>query len=499
MSGYRIHAMPCPGSILGQHGGEYIPFVIHRKAWNSTRSIPCFTAHRISRMVHPIPMPWTADQVLALAPDASSAKSGRDLAAPRHWLSLGTDGACAWGTLQGSGKSPYQTSIDLSEPAFKCSCPSRKFPCKHGLGLFLILTQQPGAFTETTPPPWTSEWLAKRLAKDAQKSSSPPRPLSNDEPDNVATQAAAARRAASRDARVSAGLDELDLWLRDLVRTGFATLPGKPASFWEQPAARLVDAQVPGLARRVRDLDGITTTGEGWPSRLLRQISLLHLAREGWSRMASLPAATQADLRATLGFPTHQDEVLAQPGLRDRWLVVGQRIETEDRIRTQRTWLFGRQSQRPALCLSYSAGPHQPLEIRLVPGTTLDAEFAFYPGAWPLRALEKHRFGSPEVAPLSLPHASIADALRFAAEAWTANPWLDCVPFALASVVPVPLGDGWRIRDASQHVLPLDLSDDKAWMLWAISGGHPVSLAGEWNGEALTPIGVWADERFLPV
>lgn len=446
-------------------------------------------------------MPWTADQVLALAPDASSAKSGRDLAAPRHWLTLGTDGACAWGTLQGSGKNPYQTSIDLSEPAFKCSCPSRKFPCKHGLGLFLILAQQPAAFTEAVPPPWTSEWLAKRLAKEAQKSAPQPRPPTNDEPANaeaaVAAQASAARRAASREARVSAGLDELDLWLRDLVRTGFATLPGKPASFWEQPAARLVDAQAPGLARRVRDLDGITTTGEGWPSRLLRRISLLHLAREGWSRLESLPSATQADLRATLGFPMHQDEVLAQPGLRDRWLVVGQRIEIDDRIRTQRTWMFGRQSQRPALCLSFSAGPNQPLDISLVPGTTLDAELAFYPSGWPVRALVKQRFGSVDASPIPLPHPLIADALRFAAEAWTANPWLDRIPFALESVIPGPMGQGWVIRDAAQHVLPLDLPDEKAWMLRAVSGGHPVPLTGEWNGEALTPIGVWVEERFL--
>jgi uncharacterized Zn finger protein len=26
-------------------------------------------------------------------------------------------------------------SVDLSGPAFRCTCPSRKFPCKHGLAL----------------------------------------------------------------------------------------------------------------------------------------------------------------------------------------------------------------------------------------------------------------------------------------------------------------------------------------------------------------------------
>lgn len=96
---------------------------------------------------------WNTEQVLALAPDASSAKSGKDLSAPRKWKSLGANDACGCGEIQGSGKSPYQTSIDLSEPAFKCTCPSRNFPCKHGLGLFLILAQQPGAMTQRNRRP----------------------------------------------------------------------------------------------------------------------------------------------------------------------------------------------------------------------------------------------------------------------------------------------------------------------------------------------------------
>jgi hypothetical protein len=244
-------------------------------------------------MMLAVQKPWTTEQALALAPDASSAKSGKDLAAPRKWKTLGTDGACAWGTIQGSGKDPYQASIDLNGPAFKCSCPSRKFPCKHGLGLLLILAQQPAALTETTPPPWTAEWQAKRLEKEEKKIAKATQPETPSDPEAAAKSAAAAeKRAASREVNIMSGFEELGVWLDDLVRSGFATLPGKPSAFWQNPAARLVDAQAPGLARRVSALDGITTTGEQWPARLLREISLLHLAREGWPRLAQLPEAT---------------------------------------------------------------------------------------------------------------------------------------------------------------------------------------------------------------
>src|SRR5215813_6655302 len=113
-------------------------------------------------------MNWTTEQILALAPDAASAKAGQGLVSARKWLSLGADDRTAWGLCQGSGKDPYQTQIDLTEPAFRCSCPSRKFPCKHALGLFLLLAAQSEAFKEKRPPAWVDEWLASRAKRSEQ-------------------------------------------------------------------------------------------------------------------------------------------------------------------------------------------------------------------------------------------------------------------------------------------------------------------------------------------
>ena len=85
---------------------------------------------------------WTADQVLALAPDAASRKAGSKLGAAGPWSETGScDEGTVWGLCRGSGSKPYQTVVDLADaagPAYKCSCPSRKFPCKHALGLLLL-------------------------------------------------------------------------------------------------------------------------------------------------------------------------------------------------------------------------------------------------------------------------------------------------------------------------------------------------------------------------
>ena len=114
----------------------------------------------------------TADQVTAIVPDAASLKAGRGLATPRKWELLGADEEALWGLAIGSGKNPYQTRVSLSDLATKCSCPSRKFPCKHAIALMLIATGEPASLSEKTRPDWLKEWLesrAERQEKSAAK------------------------------------------------------------------------------------------------------------------------------------------------------------------------------------------------------------------------------------------------------------------------------------------------------------------------------------------
>jgi hypothetical protein len=147
----------------------------------------------------------TSDQILALAPDSSSAKAGAALATARKWSGLGANETAAWGECQGSGKLPYQARIDLLEAAFKCTCPSRKFPCKHGLGLYLLLASDPGLFSGGDSPSWVTEWLTSRAERTERKQQREAAP----DPE------AQAKRAAAREAKVASGLDELELWMRD--------------------------------------------------------------------------------------------------------------------------------------------------------------------------------------------------------------------------------------------------------------------------------------------
>src|SRR5215212_834263 len=92
----------------------------------------------------------TAEQIRTLAPDASAARSGQALGSPRRWIGAGRSDAAAWGLCQGSGSTPYQVTVDLAGPAYRCSCPSRRIPCKHALGLLFLVAD--GAAPTANPP-----------------------------------------------------------------------------------------------------------------------------------------------------------------------------------------------------------------------------------------------------------------------------------------------------------------------------------------------------------
>ncbi|WP_262379402.1 SWIM zinc finger domain-containing protein [Nonomuraea sp. PA05] len=115
---------------------------------------------------------WSRDQVLALAPDTSSQKAAQGVAAAGKWSLRGTTGTVLYGECKGSGAKPYLAAVDLSEPAYRCSCPSRKFPCKHALGLLLLWSADGVPVAGDVLPQWVAEWLdgrAERAAKSAAR------------------------------------------------------------------------------------------------------------------------------------------------------------------------------------------------------------------------------------------------------------------------------------------------------------------------------------------
>jgi hypothetical protein len=232
---------------------------------------------------------------------------------------------------------------------------------------------------------------------------------------------------------------------------------------------------------------------------MLERLSLLHLLARAYARLDALPPATREDVRAALGFTLRQEDAAAGEAVRDRWAVLGQRVEEEDHITVRRTWLWGEATGRPALLLAFAAGA-QPLEPAPPPGTVFGAELAFYPGAAPLRAVVRERDGNSRPLADFPGHASVGEAVAAYGAALAANPWTERVPVPLPAVVPVDGGSRWLLRDADGAVLPVHPSaSGVGWPLAALAGGRPVGVFGEWDGDLLLPLSAFAGGRFHPL
>ncbi len=442
---------------------------------------------------------WTYEQVLGFAPDASSAKYAKKLGALHHWRTLGYHGSMLWGECLGSAV--YQSQVDLSEPAFRCSCPSRKFPCKHGLGLLLLYVTHPHEFAVKDPPAWVEEWAAAR-AKRAEKDQSKLTAVEERAPADTAASVAKAKAKAKRDTLIAGGLQDLDQWLQDRVRQGLAGLPAESYDLWDRMAARMVDAKAGGLARQLRALAGVPNSGQDWTDRILSHLSQLHLLAEGYQHREQLDPGTQADMRAVIGWTLKQSDVLdgSLPNCErvlDIWAVLGQveELNEDDNVWVQRTWLWGLGSNRMALHLQFSFGSRS-FETILTPGTQFEAQLVYYPSAYPLRAALQGNLS--EVVPLTAypGAASLANAWQEISAALARNPWILQFPVPLREAIPVFHQSQWVLQDCDGRILPLRPRDQGYWLLMALSGGHPIAVFGEWNGSWFEVLSACVEGQF---
>lgn len=438
---------------------------------------------------------WTTDQVTAMAPDAASVAAGRKLGSTSKWKSLGQSDQVLWGECQGSGSNPYQTCIELAGPAFKCSCPSRKFPCKHALGLAFIFAEQSNALSANDPPPWVNEWLQKReqsAVKKAAKAAATEQPL--DEATKQRRAKAQQKRAASREEKIQAGVEELQRWLQDLLRRGLAQ-QSEQQDLWSKMAARMIDAQAPGLARWLQRSGDLRYQVAHWQEPMLTQIAKLHTLLSAFQRQQTFSLEVQADINALIGYTQNKDEVLAESGVSDNWWVLSQRADAESQLQMQRTWLWGQSCKRYALLIDFAA-MNQVLPVRPNVGQGFHGELAFYPGSWPVRALVKtiNENRARDIPSLTQSFTDIPTALQQYSSVLAHYPWTDDFPMALSQVTPLRHADQWLLVDEAQRVLPMTVPAYTGWALLAVSGGRAVNVFGEWDGYLFQPLSVITDD-----
>jgi hypothetical protein len=377
--------------------------------------------------------------------------------------------------------------VDLKQSRHYCSCPGRRKPCKHILALLQLWIDQPDAFSrKREQPSWVRDWLKSkdRLLTAAEK--------------KAVAQQRKEQRQRSRDLRIEQmqeGAADLMQWLLDLVRKGLAQAPDYPEAYWEDTAARMVDAKLGSIGRRVRQWPPLLLQ-ENWHEKFLAEIAELYLLARSLQRLDQLPDSLRQEVLTVSGLNIKKETVLKGKGFHDHWLVAGITEGGDDNLHYRRTWLIGEQNGQPALLLDFAwGGSHFDREWKA--GMGLHAELVYYPGAYPVRALIRRE--EPSKAPFETPDG-YPDLEAFAnayAAAISANPWLVSFPALLDNVIPVRHDNLLLLIDDNHKQLPATTPGSSAWQLLALSTGQPLTVFGEWDGQIFQILSVIADNRLV--
>lgn len=433
----------------------------------------------------------TLENIYNLDANKETFARAKKIATTRRWRDLQTNGKQTWGQCKSSGAAYYTTVADNTNPekiSFICTCPSRHNPCKHSIALAFLLVEQSGAFRIT-------EGVSERVKELTAKKNAPP--PTHDEVEALERQRAAARRKAreKRLTQMQAGLAELDLRLSDILQHGLARAEEQGDEFWENLAARMTDAKLGGIGKRVLSLQNLRGQPD-WHLKMLKKIGEIYLLSKGFQNLDKMPPALQQELLNQAGINQKREEILELEAVPDTWLVIGQTENTADeKLYERRTWLYAENIDRIGL-LSDFAFQTEPYKETWQVGQTLQGEMIFYPSAYPLRMLAKevrrtdepiHWQGYPNFA-------EFADAY---AGALGQNPWLSLFPAFLIGVIPVVRDGELILVDTDNKILPARLSEGFLYKLSALSGGYPIDVFGEWNGEELFVLSTVAADRFV--
>jgi hypothetical protein len=462
----------------------------------------------------------TKERIEQLAPDQSSLSAALKLMRPATWPLLARDveGRLLWGECQGSGATPYRVVTSVDDLGYKCTCPSRKFPCKHTLALMLQFCDTPQRFETTAPAPWVEDWLSRRRPKNAARSEGTASGASiaaamAESAEIAADDPAAAARAAAqrqrlreqREAAILAGLDELDRWILDQLQAGLAGFAQRAAQSARTIVTRLVDAKAQPLAAR---LEAIIADAYRLPEQMrgdavLERLAALALISAAYRNQEKLPAPLKADVRRAASWAMTREELLADPkALRQSgtFIVAATRsVVQPDRLRRLETWLLAASTDVAvpmALLLDFVPATGGPSNPPFEPGETLTGEVVFYPSATPLRALLATRAAAQGEGAWPEFPAGLGAALARYRVALAQQPWLDQWPLGAAGIRLERLADTQLVlADQDGTALPLERSQTEALM--PMLGLDHLSAVFTWDGRfatllaADTPIGRW--------
>ena len=184
----------------------------------------------------------TDELVRSLAPNTSAVSNGQKISRSGGFISLcrSEDKTLIFGECKGSGSKPYNTSADFSgdSPVFRCSCPSRQFPCKHSLAI--MFEWLAGKEFKVSEVPDDIAAKREKIAKKAEKAAAAE--STSDSEKKKKTNKAAVTKKLKKQAE---GLDLAENFVNDILNRGISSVNSSSAMQYKNIAKQLGDYYLP--------------------------------------------------------------------------------------------------------------------------------------------------------------------------------------------------------------------------------------------------------------
>ncbi|MBO5353463.1 MAG: SWIM zinc finger family protein [Lachnospiraceae bacterium] len=203
----------------------------------------------------------TEQQIVAMAPNQSAVANAKKISQKGGFVRLecSADDTFYLGECTGSGKNNYITSVDFldaASPVCRCSCPSRQFPCKHGLALLFEISAKKSFGVCEIP----EDIQKKRDKKQARAEKAEAGDSANGLTEEEAAKKKAASAKSAKAAKVKKikkqleGLELAEKLVTDLIKAGLGTMGGTTLKTYEQLSKQLGDYYLPGPQRLLNGL-----------------------------------------------------------------------------------------------------------------------------------------------------------------------------------------------------------------------------------------------------
>jgi hypothetical protein len=425
-------------------------------------------------------------------------RNGRMFVNPSKWQVIAKSDDILWGLCKSMGSEFYQVKIDLISEKFDCNCPDSKKPCKHLIGLlFLDLAHH---LQKNDFPEWVVNWLTNdRKNNQLPDFSEPKTSQVSEEQKIIGTN----KRALERKELMTSGVDELELWLTDLVRQGFANLDIQNQEFWERAAIRFKDAKLSKVAFTLRFTGVIIRENKNWTELLCSTIGELAMLVQAFKNMDNFAADFQEEIFNAVGRIVKKTDLIdSKDFIIDYWTVIGLIEEINlDGILERRVWIQGQKSGVTALIQEFAFPPGTAFEHQYKLGKSYYGRLVFYPASFKQRSILLHSENNQNQSELNLKTMESFNALllNYAQNVFL-NPWIRMNCYIIENVKFFQDDAGkFFLSDVNSQLIEIRNEITEIWNLLSMSNAATFTSVLEWDANSAEILSVLMNNEVVEI